>query len=59
MLQTVLEPGRAENTVLFRDSYLAAYRFMLLARLLDDKFAALWRSGRIHGGVFLDAARKP
>jgi len=26
---------------------------MLLARLLDDKFAALWRSGRIHGGVFL------
>jgi acetoin:2,6-dichlorophenolindophenol oxidoreductase subunit alpha len=25
----------------------------LLARLLDDKFAALWRSGRIHGGVFL------
>ncbi|HXR47058.1 MAG TPA: thiamine pyrophosphate-dependent dehydrogenase E1 component subunit alpha [Candidatus Limnocylindrales bacterium] len=53
MLQTVLEPGRAENTVLFRESYLAAYRFMLLARLLDDKFAALWRSGRIHGGVFL------
>jgi len=53
MLQTVLEPGRAENTVLFRETYLAAYRFMLLARLLDDKFAALWRSGRIHGGVFL------
>jgi pyruvate dehydrogenase E1 component alpha subunit/2-oxoisovalerate dehydrogenase E1 component alpha subunit len=53
MLQTVLEPGRAENAVLFRESYLAAYRFMLLARLLDDKFAALWRSGRIHGGVFL------
>jgi TPP-dependent pyruvate/acetoin dehydrogenase alpha subunit len=26
---------------------------MLLGRLLDDKFAALWRSGRIHGGVFL------
>src|SRR5271154_4719424 len=26
---------------------------MLLARLLDDKFAALWRSGKIHGGVFL------
>jgi acetoin:2,6-dichlorophenolindophenol oxidoreductase subunit alpha len=53
MLQTVLEPGRAENTVSFRETYLAAYRFMLLARLLDDKFAALWRSGRIHGGVFL------
>ena len=53
MLQTVLEPGTAENTALFRETYLAAYRFMLLARLLDDKFAALWRSGKIHGGVFL------
>ena len=53
MLQTVLEPGTAENAALFRETYLAAYRFMLMARLLDDKFAALWRSGRIHGGVFL------
>jgi acetoin:2,6-dichlorophenolindophenol oxidoreductase subunit alpha len=53
MLQTVLEPGTAGNAASFRESYLAAYRFMLLARLLDDKFAALWRSGRIHGGVFL------
>lgn len=53
MLQTVLEPGTAENAASFRETYLAAYRFMLLARLLDDKFAALWRSGRIHGGVFL------
>jgi pyruvate dehydrogenase E1 component alpha subunit/2-oxoisovalerate dehydrogenase E1 component alpha subunit len=53
MLQTVLEPGMAENTASFRETYLAAYRFMLLARLLDEKFAALWRSGRIHGGVFL------
>jgi len=26
---------------------------MLLARLLDDKFAALYRAGKIHGGVFL------
>ena len=30
-----------------------AYRFMLRARLLDDKFAALYRAGKIHGGVFL------
>ena len=34
-------------------SQLAAYRFMLRARLLDDKFAALYRAGKIHGGVFL------
>src|SRR5690348_3367039 len=53
MLQTVLDPQTAEKAALFRETYLAAYRFMLLARLLDDKFAALWRSGRIHGGVFL------
>ncbi len=53
MLQTVLEPGTAESAALFRQTYLTAYRFMLTARLLDDKFAALWRSGRIHGGVFL------
>ncbi|MFM2293829.1 MAG: Acetoin:2,6-dichlorophenolindophenol oxidoreductase subunit alpha [Verrucomicrobiota bacterium] len=33
--------------------YAQAYRGMLLARLLDDKFAALYRAGKIHGGVFL------
>ncbi|MBI5773198.1 MAG: thiamine pyrophosphate-dependent dehydrogenase E1 component subunit alpha [Verrucomicrobia bacterium] len=26
---------------------------MLLARLLDEKFASLYRAGKIHGGVFL------
>lgn len=35
------------------DSYLKAYRLMLLARILDEKFAALYRMGKIHGGVFL------
>lgn len=30
-----------------------AYGYMLRARLLDDKFAALYRAGKIHGGVFL------
>lgn len=36
-----------------RDRYAEAYRFMLLARVLDDKFASLYRGGKIHGGVFL------
>jgi len=36
-----------------RELQLSAFRFMLLARLLDDKFAALYRAGKIHGGVFL------
>lgn len=50
MLQTALKPGPA-GTV--SESHLAAYRFMLCARLLDDKFAALYRAGKIQGGVFL------
>lgn len=32
---------------------LQAYRWMLLARCLDDKMASLYRGGKIHGGVFL------
>src|SRR6202789_4103460 len=36
-----------------RDTYVQAYRGMLLARLLDEKFASLYRAGKIHGGVFL------
>src|ERR1700690_2448505 len=52
MLQAVTEPrvGAADAV---RESHLTAFRFMLRARLLDDKFAALWRSGKMHGGVFL------
>src|SRR5271156_1840791 len=53
MLQTVLDAKPASETWTARDPTLAAYRFMLLARLLDDKFAALYRAGKIHGGVFL------
>src|SRR5450432_2315695 len=53
MLQTVLDANPASETTTARDSTLAAYRFMLLARVLDDKYAALYRAGKIHGGVFL------
>ena len=53
MLQTVHEPRRAEPPATSRENCLAAFRFMLLARVLDDKFAALYRAGKIHGGVFL------
>ena len=47
MLQTV-SGSRAVG-----ETQLAAYRCMVRARLLDDKFAALYRAGKIHGGVFL------
>jgi acetoin:2,6-dichlorophenolindophenol oxidoreductase subunit alpha len=53
MLQTVLDAKPAKEATTARDATLAAYRFMLKARLLDDKFAALYRAGKIHGGVFL------
>src|SRR5579863_8482894 len=53
MLQTVVDRGTAEDLSSVRDAYLKGYRFMLLARILDDKFASLYRGGKIHGGVFL------
>jgi len=49
----VLDAKPVSNPDTVRDTMLVAYRFMLLARLLDDKFAALYRAGKIHGGVFL------
>ncbi len=36
-----------------REQYIQAFRWMLLARLLDEKFASLYRGGKIFGGVFL------
>jgi pyruvate dehydrogenase E1 component alpha subunit/2-oxoisovalerate dehydrogenase E1 component alpha subunit len=36
-----------------REGYLKACRYMLLARVLDEKMASLYRAGKIHGGVFL------
>src|SRR3954470_468218 len=52
MLQAVLNHGAVGEST-FRDTYLKAYRWMLLSRVLDDKFASLYRAGKIHGGVFL------
>jgi pyruvate dehydrogenase E1 component alpha subunit/2-oxoisovalerate dehydrogenase E1 component alpha subunit len=53
MLQTALEPATLEDADSLRETHLTAYRFMLLARVLDDKYATLARSGKIQGGVFL------
>ena len=36
-----------------QDPLVHAFRFMMLARVLDDKLASLYRTGKIHGGVFL------
>ena len=53
MLQTVLDADFVGDATSFRDTHLTAYRFMLLARMLDDKCAGLYRAGKIHGGVFI------
>jgi pyruvate dehydrogenase E1 component alpha subunit/2-oxoisovalerate dehydrogenase E1 component alpha subunit len=53
MLQSVLETRAAGDISLWRDTHLKAFRLMLLARIMDDKFASLYRAGKIHGGVFL------
>lgn len=36
-----------------RDLRLRTFRWMLLSRVLDDKLAALYRTGKIYGGTFL------
>ena len=53
MLQTAFDTEPSQGTKSQRDIYLSAFRFMLLARMLDEKFAALYRANKIYGGVFL------
>ena len=53
MVQSAMEPNTASETTSMRELHIKAYRIMLLARVLDDKFASLYRAGKIHGGVFL------
>jgi acetoin:2,6-dichlorophenolindophenol oxidoreductase subunit alpha len=48
MLKTVrTPPAQAESE---KDLYLQAFRWMLLARTLDEKLASLYRAGKIPGG---------
>ena len=59
MVQAGIEPSSITTAVASdRDLHLTAYRFMLLARVLDDKFAGLYRAGKIMGGVFLSRGQE-
>jgi pyruvate dehydrogenase E1 component alpha subunit/2-oxoisovalerate dehydrogenase E1 component alpha subunit len=58
MLTTVPSPDPVSDVVIGRDAQLTAYRYMLLARLLDEKFASLYRAGKIHGGVFISRGQE-
>ncbi len=53
MVHALSNQSKVDEVSSFRDTCVRAYRFMLLARVLDDKFASLYRMGKIHGGVFL------
>src|SRR5688500_10315446 len=51
MVQTGIRSG--SESAIGTETFIKAFRLMLLARTLDDKFASLYRAGKIHGGVFL------
>src|SRR6267142_814927 len=53
MVYAALGHGAVGQASSIQDQFVKAYRIMLLARLLDDKFASLYRMGKIYGGVFL------
>ena len=44
--------SEASEVSLDREQYTTAYRWMLLARVLEDKLASLYRAAKIHGGVY-------
>jgi acetoin:2,6-dichlorophenolindophenol oxidoreductase subunit alpha len=43
----------SDNLSSIQKQYVKAFRWMLLGRVLDEKFAGLYRGGKIHGGVFI------
>jgi TPP-dependent pyruvate/acetoin dehydrogenase alpha subunit len=53
MSQTAAAPPTGMKSSEAHPKYLQAYRWMLLARLLEEKIASLYRGGKITGGVFL------
>jgi acetoin:2,6-dichlorophenolindophenol oxidoreductase subunit alpha len=53
MSHTLLSGRAVDEASCARDRCVRAYRLMVLARVLDEKFASLYRMGKIHGGVFL------
>ena len=53
MVHSIVSGGTTADASAVREQYIEAYRWMILARVLDDKFASLYRAGKIHGGVFL------
>jgi acetoin:2,6-dichlorophenolindophenol oxidoreductase subunit alpha len=53
MVRALVNHPAVGEAISFRESYVNAFRLMLLARVLDEKLASLYRTGKIHGGVFI------
>jgi TPP-dependent pyruvate/acetoin dehydrogenase alpha subunit len=54
MLQTAVRKGKKSATKKTpHERFLEAFRWMLLARTLEDKLASLYRGGLITGGVYI------
>jgi len=53
MLQILASDGKTASVSPQQNQYREAFRWMMFGRLLDDKFATLYRGGKIHGGVFI------
>ncbi|MDQ6623447.1 MAG: thiamine pyrophosphate-dependent enzyme, partial [Verrucomicrobiota bacterium] len=53
MLQTAERGATSSTKAPPHERYLEAFRWMLLARILEEKLASLYRGGMITGGVYL------
>src|ERR671922_364463 len=55
MLQTAQRQSKTKKTKAapVHERFLEAYRWMLLARTMEDKLASLYRGGHITGGVYV------
>lgn len=49
-ISSLANPGEADAQ---RNLYIQAFRWMLLARISEEKYASLYRGGKIFGGVFM------
>jgi len=53
MLDTLKEHRGDVAPSLLPDLYITAFKWMLLARIIEEKLGNLWRAGKISGGVYL------
>jgi acetoin:2,6-dichlorophenolindophenol oxidoreductase subunit alpha len=53
MFDTLNRPKREAVSPISTELYARTFRWMLLARTVEEKLACLWRTGKIFGGVYL------